>query len=1027
MTKTGKKRRFRPARFVLKVTASLLLVAAAILLLVRFGTFDRLILVEASRRLEAAAGLRIEAAKIVINPFSLSLRLKNPTLRAVAERGPLLREFSADSAFLSIPTSVIFGGRLSFKRVHLVRPMAVLAPLQGPAEKPDSPYQTRPVHTDSGPDIQVRRDTDAVPSAASAAPAGYDLRIDDFVLEDGLVTWKGRAESFSVSLENIDVRARYDPLQRNHIASLTASGGNLKYSDKDFGLELLDLKGRWGTGEIVVETFEVATGASSVSLTGTVKDYATAPEFSGQAHLSLSLQEIPLPTQLAAGAEGILAAEVSFSGKDGGLTYDAEVSTTGLRTRDLGSGTLAGRVRGDLTSLAVTGLDVRTEAGAVAGTFTADINRIHFSGVDLEWKELDPDRILSLFPFGHGFPVSIGSLVSGRLKGSAEPLSLEGIKGSVSMVLSPKQTRGTASSERASASTAEASPGLWKPPIRPSGEIALRASGGEFVLEKIRVTAAGAFLEASGSLRQDGVLDGRYSVRVESIPETIEALHLFGDLVPLQAGAAFKPENLAGSVFISGAIRGRPGATAFTAGIEIPELGYGNLLAKSLKADLEGDFNKLTVLNLSASVAGGTVRGSGTISLVPSLRVGALAPHSSSNRVSPPDSFMLELDKIQLAEIAVLLPEPWNKGTEGLFTGQAEVTTGRAGLSAPRGTFTLSITDLRAGSFTVPSVEIEARSDGRSAEASLRLRDFNAVLEAKLDLAPPYSIEGKLIAEGLPLDRLIRAAPAQARPRLDIEAAFIYPLSNPAAFSADIAFFGKDLRLGSPGDLAGPEPSSSATASIEGRILAAGDPSAPATFKVDGEIARFLVELGQVSLANPETIRFRIGEGILHIDSLILAGTAGSLSVSGTAGPFPGLASIEGRVHSDIDVSALSQFVPGMLVGGRLKADVDVRGGTSGRSFSGRAVLENAFVRTNDFPLILSGISAELSLEGPRLTLDRLEGTANGGPFRIQGGIDGLLSAVPPSARFTFDARNFQLEYPPGLHTTSDIVLALTG
>lgn len=943
MTKKEKKRFSPTARFALMATAFLLLVAAVLLILVRLGAFDRLILAEASRRLEAASGLKLAAEAIVVDPFRLSLRLRNPTLRSVAGRGLILQEFSADSVFLNVPRSVIFGGRLRFEKVRVVRPAAVLAPPRNPAEEPATPAPP---------------DTDAAPAAGSAEPAGFGLRIDDLELEAGSVSWKGRTESFTVSLEGLDIRARYDLLRQSHLASLTASGGHLKYSDKDLDLERLDLEGRIGAREIVVETFEAATGASLISLTGNIRDYAAAPEFSGKARLSLSFLEIPLPTRLAAGTEGTLAAEVSFSGKPGGLAYEADVSTAGLRTRDLGSASIAGRVRGDLTSFSISGLDIRTEAGAVAGTFMADTSWNSFSAVELEWKDLDPDRILPLLPFGRDFPVSLGSLVSGRLEGQAGPLSLEGIKGSAFMSFVPKGPHGPSPSDRTSAAAAEDPQGLRKPPLRPAGEIALRASGGEFVLDTARLTAASASVEASGSLRRDGSLEGRYSVRVESIPETIEALRPFGVRVPLPAGPVFAPEGLTGSVFVAGAIRGRSGGPAFTAEIEIPQLGYGRLLAKSLKADLEGDLGKVTIRDLAAIVAGGAVRGSGTFILSPSRRADALALPSPSTRAMLPERFILELDDIQLAEFAALLPEPWMKSTEGLFNGRAEVTTGPEGfsaafsvegtslatsslrlpllkfsgsyatsrlelndltvetengalsgrggfdlknrtvsanlntdgfglevfrpflpadlglggratlhldtegdLAAPRGTLNLSVTDLRAGSFTVPSVEFEARSDGATVEASLRLEDFNAGLEAKLALAPPYTILGKFVAEGLPLDRLIRvtaataAAPSPAGNRLDIDAAFSYPLTDPAAFSAQVAFSGNDLRLAPPEEFLGPEPSSSPKVSVEGRILAAGDPSAPASLELDGEIPRLLVELGQTSLSNSETIR----------------------------------------------------------------------------------------------------------------------------------------------------------------------------
>ena len=1023
MTKKETERPFRPARFALIPSALLILVAAAILLLVRLGTFDRLLLAEASRRLEAASGLRLEAEKIAVNPFNLSLRLKNPTLRAVAGRGPVLREFSADAVFLDIPGSVIFGGRLRFERVHIVRPRAVLGPPPGPTGEPAPPD-----------------------AAAAPAGAGFDLRIDDLELDDGRASWEGRPESFGVSLGNIDIRIRYDTIQRNHMASLVASGGILKYSGRDLGLGRIDLKGRVGAQEIVVDTFEIATEASSLGLTGTLINYTAGPEFKGRAHLALSVRELPLPARFALGTEGTLAVEVSFSGKAGGFNYEAGLSSAGLMTRDLGSGSLAGQIRGDLTSLVVSGLDIRTEAGAVAGKFTADISGKGFSGVDLEWKDLDPDRILPLLSFGRELPISLGSLVSGRLEGEAEPLSLKGIKGSASMALVPKLTGGMDAGDP---------PGLREPPLRPVGEIALRASDGEFFLDAARLTAAGVSFEGSGSRGRDGELDGRYSIRVESVPATVAALRSFGALVPLPAALFSDPEFVTGSVLVTGAVRGPTGAPDFSAGVEIPELGYGALLAKSLKADLEGDLHELTISDLSASVAGGTVRGSGTVILSRNRRSNALTRRFPSNRASPSGSFTLELDNIHLAEIAALLPEPWEKDTEGLFTGRAEVTTGPGGFSAAfsaegtslassghrlpllrfRGTYGASRLDLN-------DVLVETENGALSGRggADLKNRTISANLHTEgfsLEVFGPFLPAGFGLAGRATLDLDAEGELSAPRGTLTLSVADLRagPLFAPSleleaksdGRAVEVSFSGNDLRLGPPEDFPGPEPSPSLRASVEGRILAAGDLSAPATLKVDGEISRLLVELGQVSLSNPETIRFRLGEGTLRIDSFNLAGTAGTLTLSGTAGPFPGLASIDLGIHSDIDVTVLSPLVPGMLVGGRLKADVDLRGQASGPSFAGRAILADAFVRTNDFPLILSGISAELSFEGPRLTLDRLEGTANGGPLRVQGGLDGLLTAVPPTGRFTIDVRNFQLNYPPGLRTTSDIALTLTG
>ncbi len=1102
------------------VSASFFLIILALLVLVRLGSFDRILIAEFSRRLEAASGLKLDAEKITVDPFNLSVGLKKPVFRATGEPGPVLREFSADNVFLDVPRSLVFGGRLRFQRVHIVRPVAAMAPTS-PSGRSEVDMAS------SGADL-----TNAGGSVPAQESGGLDLKVEILDVEEGRLSWNGGAESFSLSLSDIGIRVRYDPLRRNHIASLAASGGQLKYSNDALEFGRLEIKGRLSAEDIDVETFVIETGTSSLNLQGSVEDALTSPSYSAKGRLSLSTKEIPVPPLSVYDVEGTLAVEFAFSGENGTLTYEADVSSNGLRIREFEITNLLGKVQGDSTSLSITGLDIRSNTGRVTGKLSANRNGQNFSGIDLEWHDLDPDRILALFPSFTKSPVSVGSLMNGRLRGNAESLSLRDIEGSAVLELVPKPLDGNVPSQSPNSSSAEVPAPPRPPAIRPAGEIALHASGGEIVLDEARLSAAGISLILSAKLRREGSIDGRYAIGIGSVGETFESLRLMGDIVPPSSGSSIGPENLSGSVSLEGSISGRPEAPAFTGFLEIPELDFRGLQASTLRASFKGGLGNLALNDLSAMFAGGTVLGSGVLPFDRDWDSGA--PVMGMNTV-PVDRFTLEFEDIHLEQIAPLFFPPGGKETKGLFSGRVEITAppegpaaifsgqmtsllvsgiefprlelkanyadsrleivdflaetrggsitggggfdigrktffaklssdaidlghfrpllppdadigGRAslridaegGISDPRGTVTLQVKDLHLGPASVPSLEIEARSDGAMAEASLRIPDYNLLFEGKLALDPPLILRGNLFAESFPLDRLfqIASAPAeqefpapalQPKPGFDLDAAFIYPLADPSSFSAEIAFSGKDLSLDSAGASSGPPPTSLFTVSGEGRIHAAGDPTAATTMKIEGEVSRLLMLLGDVTLKNQEAVRFRFDEGVLRLDSMILTGPGGSFAVSGTAGPFSGTPSIDGRIRSDIDIKALSPFASGMLIGGRLKSDIGVRGEISAPSLTGRAVVEDAFVRADDFPLILSGITAVLSFDGSRATLERLDGTANGGPISVKGGLEGLPSPVPPSGRFVIEAKNFQLNYPPGLRTTSDLALALTG
>lgn len=1080
MSAGDKKRRFRPFRFILLAAAALSLLAAAGLVLLRLGVFDRFVFAEASRRLEAAAGLRLEAESIEFDPFRLSLSLQAPVVRAVPGRGSVLREFTADEVSLDAPWSLVLGGGLRFQKVRVVRPAVTLAPAPGPPEPAGEP---------------------AAPPDAASGSSGFGLRIDDLVIEKGRADWSGAPGPLDVSLEDIDLEIRYDVARRAHSVALKAAAGRLEHADLSLGISRLGLRGLVGADEARIEAFELVTERSSLALSGTVRSLAGSPEFEGRARVSLSVSEAPPVARLMAGAEGQLVAEVSIAGTAGRLAYEAAVSSAGLRTRDLGEADLAIEARGEAGAVAVSRFDLRTDAGGIGGNFTVDLKGRSVTGAELEWSGLDPDRILPLLPLRTSPSLSLGSLAGGRLSGRAEPLSFEGFEGSASLTLVPKPLP---------AITAE--PGA--PALRPSGEIALRASGGALAIDKARLSAAGASITASGTLGRDGRLDVRYSLGVESMAAAVDALWSLGVSFPKSGPFAIGRDDLTGSLSVSGTIGGRLAGPSFTADVAIPRLGLGTLLAGPLKAELRGDRARLEVRSLEGTVAGGAVRGWGA---VPSERSG------------------LELEDVDLAPFARFLPQPWAEGLGGRLSARAEIDSDPDGLSAaffveaedlaaaslslprfkadgafaasrldlrevlvetgtgalsgkgaldlaggtfsailrsdgfdlaslgpllpaglglsgravleldaegafaaPRGTLDLSVTDLRAGRFFVSAADLKARSDGASVEASLALPDHHARLDADLALAVPYAIKGKLSAPGLPLDRLLGAAAERAEgppegaakpagPSLDLEAVFAYPLSDPSAFTADLSFSGEDITIGSTEEDSGVGTASALTASVAGRIVASGDPSFPARFKVEGEIRRVLAAAGEMSVSNAEPVRIHLADGELRIDPFSVVGTAGSLSVAGTAGPIPGATVISGSLRADLDAAIMSPLIGGMTIGGRLTADLDVRGAPAAPSLSGRAALADGFVRAADFPLILNGVAAEMTLEGSRLEIAKLDGTANGGQLSVRGGVDGLFGASPPAGKLSVDAKGLQLEYPPGLRTTSDISLTLAG
>jgi outer membrane protein assembly complex protein YaeT len=1107
----GGKRRFHPVRGVLIAAAAIILVVAVLLVLVRLGSFDRLILSEAAGRLEAATGLRFEAKGISVDPFSLAVRIEAPSLSAPPGQGRALRRFAADEVFVDVPWSVLAGGRLRLQKVRVVRPAVFLAAAPEPA----------------GEGVEQRS-----PAAAAGSPAAFDLRIDDLVVQDGSETWSGATGSLSVSLRGTNLEVRYQALAQAHAVVLSAVAGRLDYGDRSLDLTHLALRGRIDARDIRVDALDLSTERSSFSFAGTISDYPVSPRFEGRGRVSLAVGEIPFPPRYALVEEGLLTGVALVKSSSGQLVYDADLTTEGLVIRDLGRASLDLEVRGDADGLDVSRLDLRTDAGAVKGTFRANLTRGSVDDADLQWTDLDLDRIAAVVPFAKDLPTAVGSLASGRLKGKADPLTRGGLSGSLALTLVPHPETGIRL-------------GDGRSPLRPSGEIAIGAAEGEFRLDRARLTAAGATLEASGVSRADGRLDGRFALRIESLSATLGTLRRAGLVAIKPGGLPAGLEDLEGSLSVAGTLGGRFDAPAVTAEIDAPQLRLSALHGASLRADLEADASEISVRSLSGDIAGGSIRGSGTIAL-PGSRVAGIS-----------DQFVLDVEGVDLAPLSALMPAPWNRGTAGLFKARAEIKTGTRGLSAafssevtglalaglgsgprqpakgneaapagdtgifrlsalklrgkyslsgleieelvaetktgaisghggiepkngtfaailhsdgfdletigplmpaalglagravfdldaggdvrtPRGSLTLAVTDLRVGRLAVAAIDLEAASDGTAARASVRLPEYNARLEGTLALSPPFALKGQATVAGLPLGRLLgrtpepaaAAAGGQGGPSgslFDLDITFTYPLSDPSGFTADVVFSGKDISFGAgENDLdvgAGPP----LLVGIAGRVLASGDPSSAASIRLDGEISRFLAALGEESISNASPLRIRLDDGSLRIDPFTLAGTAGSLTAGGTFAPIQGRPTIAGNLRADLDLAILAPFLSGMTVGGRLRADVDVRGNFDAPALAGRILIADGLVRAGEFPLILNGVAAEFSIDGPRFAISKFDATANGSPVHVGGSLEGLFGAALPSGSISVEARSLPLEYPPGLHTTSDIALTLSG
>jgi translocation and assembly module TamB len=116
---------------------------------------------------------------------------------------------------------------------------------------------------------------------------------------------------------------------------------------------------------------------------------------------------------------------------------------------------------------------------------------------------------------------------------------------------------------------------------------------------------------------------------------------------------------------------------------------------------------------------------------------------------------------------------------------------------------------------------------------------------------------------------------------------------------------------------------------------------------------------------------------------------------------------------------------PKILARGTLGVNLNASGTLSQPVLQGRLEVKNTFVSHNDFPSGLSGLNGVLLFDRNRIQIESLRGATGGGTVALTG------SAINQSGVLLLDfgatAHDVRLRYPPGVSSTANADLRLTG
>ena len=211
---------------------------------------------------------------------------------------------------------------------------------------------------------------------------------------------------------------------------------------------------------------------------------------------------------------------------------------------------------------------------------------------------------------------------------------------------------------------------------------------------------------------------------------------------------------------------------------------------------------------------------------------------------------------------------------------------------------------------------------------------------------------------------------------------------------------------------------------LAGTVHLRGPLRTPRDLKVSAQILTLNAELEHVQLKNVDPIRFEIADRILRLESFHLTGAGTDFTAHGAA-QLAESRELDFHLEGAVNMSLLHTVNPKLSARGAVGLKLDANGTMAQPVLQGRLEIKDTFLSHDDFPSGLSDLKGVLLFDHNRIQIESLTGTTGGGSVTLSG------SGTYQNGTFLMDfgalANDVRLRYPPGVSSTANVDLRLTG
>ena len=204
------------------------------------------------------------------------------------------------------------------------------------------------------------------------------------------------------------------------------------------------------------------------------------------------------------------------------------------------------------------------------------------------------------------------------------------------------------------------------------------------------------------------------------------------------------------------------------------------------------------------------------------------------------------------------------------------------------------------------------------------------------------------------------------------------------AYPATIALDTGNVEIGPLLSRFAPGGAQGATGHMEIHATLNGPLKEPAQIQAHAEIPSIRLRTNSIDLASAKPIKLDYRGGVLQIDSAELKGNGTDIRLSGSL-PVQGAGDMNLAANGTLDLGLLQDWTGGGHSSGQVDVELTAKGKKTEPTIQGRVRIVNAVYIADSLPVGIESLNGDISIDGNRLQIANLSGTAGGGTVSVSG------------------------------------------